>query len=200
MQVSVIAGPSNVGKSTAAKALGEIRGARLLEVDDLARSSTSKALAFERDPSVWDQSPTSLCELLIGKGIALWPEIASWIDGSIIDTDQPTIIEGEGPSPGHLRAYQGADVAAVFVIEPDARRLHDTLSERSQSYRKLPPLQQANVVQMNVLYGEWLRHECDRQGIPWIESQPWATLLTRCTEALLESKEPGRVTAMRTLD
>ena len=184
MPVSVIAGPSNVGKSTAARVLAETRGARLLEVDDLARSSTSSDLDFERDPSVWAQSPTSLCELLIRKGVALWPEIAAWIDGSI-DAEQPTIIEGEGPSPEHLRAYQGADVRAVFVIEPDPRRLHDTLSERSQSYRKLPPAQQANVVQMNVLYGEWLRHECDQQGSPWIESQPWATLLTRCADALL---------------
>jgi hypothetical protein len=185
MHMSVIAGPSNVGKSTAARALAEMSGARVLEVDDLARRSTLAALAFERDPSVWSKAPATLSRFLVEKGDALWPQILDWIRTSL-DAERPTIIEGEGPSPEHLhRARQDFELQAMFVIEPDPGRLHDTLTQRSRSFRNLPLTQQSNVIQMNVLYGEWLRQECERVGLPWTESQPWATLHARCADAFV---------------
>ena len=53
-----------------------------------------------------------------------------------------------------------------------------------QTFRRLPPLQQHNVTQMNVLYGEWLRDQCEVTSLPCLESQPWATLANRCARAL----------------
>ena len=184
MGVKLIAGPSNVGKSTAATVLAQAGGARVLEVDDLARCSSDPALAFERDPTVWAQPPSALRDLLIGKGEALWPEIERWIAASA-SADRQTIIEGEGPSPSQLlRAAKDHDARAVFVVESNPRRLFHTVFGRSESFRRLPPLQQHNVTQMNVLYGEWLRDQCEVTSLPCLESQPWATLANRCARAL----------------
>jgi len=184
MGVKLIAGPSNVGKSTVAASLVDGGGGRILHVDDLARRSSDRALAFERDPSVWSEPPDKLVQKLIGKGEALWPLIERWIYDAAQD-GTPTIIEGEGPSPEHVVVLsREQDVQPVFIIEPSSERLFGTLHQRSRVFRELPPSHRSNVVEMNVLYGEWLRGECDRLDLPWLISQPWSTLRDRCAAAL----------------
>jgi len=72
----------------------------------------------------------------------------------------------------------------VFVVEPNAERLYETLHQRSEAFRMLPKLERSNVVEMNVQYGDWLREGCVRLGLPCVESRPWGTLRERCAEAL----------------
>lgn len=184
MHISIIAGPSNVGKSTVAAAIARVSGSRVLHVDDLSRQSDDPALAFERDSSIWQESPEDLRDLLVAKGTALWPDVETWIEAST-QANLPTIVEGEGPSPEDVRSAQSTwHLRCVFIVETDPKKLDATLMNRSQSYRELPDDEKSNVVTMNVLYGEWLREECERLSLPCIGSRPWVSLPNRCRDAL----------------
>ena len=184
MPTLIIAGPSNVGKTTAASALASDTGWPLLSVDDLALASAHPALAFEREETVWRHPPRVLCELLVRKGEALWPDVLEQID-SHGSPGQPIIIEGEGPWPDAVTGLNGhRDIRAAFIVERDPTTLDRTLRHRSKRFRALPAWQQSNVVQMNVLYGEWLIGRCEGVGVPWLASQPWSTLRNRLTVAL----------------
>ena len=194
MSVLVMAGPSSVGKTTAARRIGSEVGASIWSVDGLARDHSHPALAFEKDATTWAMPPEALCELLIAKGRALWPEIETFIRKC--ETQSRTIVDGEGPEPEVVKQLPtDLGISAVFVVELDVRRLDRTLRERSIRYRLLPPAHQANVAHMNVCYGEWLVEECERVGLPWINSQPWATLAQRTIAAWDPSLNQGRAPA-----
>lgn len=164
-------------------ALAEEMGCPVLSVDDLARASSDPALAFERDNAIWKQSPDVLCELLIRKGEALWPEIRRHVEESQA-VGRTLIIEGEGPSPDLVNGLIAREmVRPAFIVERDAERLHQTLWVRSERYRVLPAWQRMNVVGMNLRYGEWLIEKCTEAEVPWLRSQPWNTLRARLASA-----------------
>ena len=182
MPVFVVGGPSNVGKTTAAVAVGRTLGCDVFAVDDLARASTHPALAFERDDTTWARPPAELVQLLIDKGAALWPAVADRI-ARARSANESVIIEGEGPSPASVASCGPGALRGAFIVELEAAVLDETLRRRSAAYRLLPPDRQASVVAMNVGYGQWLKRACDDVGVPWLPSQPWETLTDRPSEA-----------------
>ena len=182
MPVFIVGGSSNVGKTTAASAIAEQLGCAVLAVDDLARRSTATALAFERAAATWTRPPQELVGLLIQKGEALWPDIRAAITETVARRGT-LVIEGEGPAPAAMAPFRTDEVRAAFIVELDSDVLDRTLTSRSAAYRALPPVQQANVVAMNVGYGQWLIEECERAGQKWFHSQPWNTLRDRLAEA-----------------
>lgn len=85
-----------------------------------------------------------------------------------------------------MTRWDGLFVQAVYVVEDDPDRLHETFSRRSSASRflALSPAEQRGVVAMNVDYGAWLRAEAEARGQPWVTSWPWATLPERLLDAV----------------
>jgi len=57
---------------------------------------------------------------------------------------------------------------------------------RSSAFRLLDAGHQDSLVEMNVLYNDWIVEEADRYGVPAIASQPWPTLPARFVAAVHE--------------
>jgi hypothetical protein len=181
--VSLIAGPSSVGKSTVAAEIAIGRGAEIVHVDDLAKRSNDPAVAAERASDVWARSPGELKAMLVQRGEGLGPAIVTAIRRGLAGA-HPVAIEGEGIHPSLVARFATEGVRAAFVVEADGARIHRTLWSRSQSFRELPQEHRANVVGMNLLYGAWLREECERLRHIWLSSWPWNTLSERVAAAL----------------
>lgn len=206
--VLVLGGASGCGKTTAAERIGQRLGRPWLQVDDLrlaaqygvplASAARAELRFFLDTPNVWRLSPLALRDRLIAIGEAMIPAVEVVVEHHLA-TDKPLIIEGDGILPAlftrpTLRDHVAAGrVRGVFIGEGSADALAANL--RARRRRDLPPpgedataadaalLTQA---QMNYHYGEWLREEAQRRGLPVVATRLWHRLTTRILTAAAE--------------
>lgn len=174
----LIGGSSSVGKTTVAGAVAERLGWDVVGTDELLRDRP------ELDPlagssEIWDRAPAELCELLIAGAAAAIPHLIRCLTERAPSV-RGLVLEGERIHP-ELSSWlgQGRDASAVFIVETNAARLHDTLLARSQAFTKLAESRRRAVVEVDRLYGSWLLRETARLSLPCIASQPWDTLAER---------------------
>ena len=75
------------------------------------------------------------------------------------------------------RAADGAgegQVRAVFLYEPDEAALI-----RNYLGREPEAGEQVKRARVSWLYGQWLKEECERLGLPALPARPWETLHER---------------------
>lgn len=196
MFVLLIGGVSGAGKTTVAIEIGRRLGVPWLMVDDLRLAfqnsrailpDNPQALYYfteQREPPVWSDPPERVRDGLIAIGEVLAPALEA-----VVATHQlgahPVIIEGDGILPTLMRrpAMRRRDVRTglrlVFIIEPDEDVLWSNTLVRAHGIDGRSEAELRNEVHARWLFGEWLRAEADRRGLPVLESQPWETLADR---------------------
>ena len=111
-----------------------------------------------------------------------------------VATEMPLVLEGDALTPemAAQKAFDGFPagerVRAVFVIEPDERRLLEKMRTRSRGgFQDLPPEEQVRTTRWSWLYGRWLQEQARIYGVPVVEAQPWESLEGRIAAHVPES-------------
>lgn len=198
-KVLLIGGPSGVGKSIAARAIGQRFGLPWLQVDDLRlalqrsratlQEGTKALYFFEETPNVRRLPAEDLCKGLIAVGAVMSPAIEVVIENHI-DQAAPVVIEGDGilPSlfdraPVRARA-DGGRIRAIFVIEPDEQAILANIVARGRGMAGWSEDEVRTDARAKWLYGQWLTAEARQYGVPVLEPQPWETFTERILMAI----------------
>jgi 2-phosphoglycerate kinase len=178
--VVLIGGPSGAGKSTAAAEVARRLGWPWLMVDDLRLALARSGVPVPDADAVGAfDAPGGLVDL----AELMTPAIEVVIENHV-DQEVPVVIEGDGilPSLFDRRSVReratGGRVRAVFVHEPDEDALHASMQARRAG------LFSRAHARKNLLYGEWLKGEAERRGIPAIPARPRETLAERILGAV----------------
>jgi 2-phosphoglycerate kinase len=195
-QVLLLGGSSGTGKTVLAQQLAQRFGVGWIQVDDvrLALQSvttvdTHAGLHFFRATlDVWQRSASELRDRLIEVGRLVSQGLVPIIEHHL-ETSYPLILEGDGILPelvGEL-ARRGCDttrIRAVFLFEPDETGLLSNMIERGRRFDQHADAEQRAQVRMNWLYGQWLKSEAERLGLPLLSTHPRDTLHARVTQTL----------------
>jgi 2-phosphoglycerate kinase len=192
--VLLIGGPSGTGKTSLAFRLARHFAVGLTAIDDfqvvLERMTTP-----EQQPVLhfWRTHPhpgTLTSEEIMRQGLevarAMTPALEAVI-GDHLASNLPTVLEGDFIEPvlAIQPSFDGQSndgrVRAVFLYEPDERRILDNFSQREPEAGI-----QAKRARVSWLQGQWLAKECGRIGIPALPARPWRTLFRRAIEAGVE--------------
>ena len=174
-QVLLIGGPSAIGKTTIAAEVARRLGVPWLMVDDLRLALQRCGLPIpDADVVETFDRPGGLVAL----GDAIAPAIEVVIENHV-DQGIPIVIEGDGILPSlfdrtsvRARATNGR-VRAVFLTEDDEDALYANFQARQRGLRT------SAHAQKNFLFGQWLKREAERRGIPLAPARPWQSLADR---------------------
>lgn len=180
--VLLIGGPSGIGKSTVAAQVARDLDVPWLMVDDLRLALMRSGVAIPDNPHAEAFDPVNG---LVAVGEAVAPAIEVVIENHV-DQRIPVVIEGDGILPSlferdsvRARATNGR-VRAVYLTEPDADALYANLVARGADGWRDDLRWYAR---RSVAYGEWLRAEAERRGLPTVPARPWETLIDRILAA-----------------
>lgn len=207
-QVLLIGGSSGTGKTTLARALARHYGVPWLAVDDLRlaiQHVTTPAQhpvlhRFFTDEALYEDAD-AYRDALIAVAEAMAPAVAVVIANHLSQHREfdPCIIEGDGIVPWlavperaahspHLApvtaAMHAAQVRAFFVHELDEEGIRGAITGRTRGADIGFTEAQRATVRGSWLYGEWLRAEAERFGLPVLSSRPHDTLLARALALL----------------
>jgi 2-phosphoglycerate kinase len=105
------------------------------------------------------------------------PGLKAIVDRHIEDR-VPVIIEGDFIYPEFTLSFSKSDVKSIYLLESDKNQLLQNYLAREggefQNYR----------ADISIAYGEWIKNICVKNGINYIESRPWNTLLDRVIKLL----------------
>lgn len=196
-KVLLIGGPSGVGKTIAARQLGQRSGISWMQVDDLRLALLrSKAtlpertdvLYFFQDHHAWQLPPEQFCKGLIAVGEVMSPAIEVVVENHV-DTDAPIIIEGDAILPSLVarpevrKRMQNGQVQAVFLIEPEEQIILSNMLARGRGIDQYTEAEARTEARAKWLYGQWLTQEAQRFHLPVLEPHPWETLIERIRAA-----------------
>jgi 2-phosphoglycerate kinase len=188
--VVLLGGASGVGKSRIAADVAVRFGARLTGVDDfhvvLERMTTP-----EQYPELhrWRLHPKEVLALDDAEMLAhtrayaeVMAEALEAVIANHLDEGTAIVLEGDFILPSlatrsdHDGVAADGRVRAVFLLEDEAQLRTNFLAREGQD--------QARRARASWCYGEWLREECERLGVPAIPARPWGTVLERAVAAL----------------
>jgi 2-phosphoglycerate kinase len=183
--VLFIGGASGTGKSTLAYKLAKYYGVNVLEVDDIGQalkvSTTNENFPYIHYWSTginWkDIGVEGNLNWLINVSKEIFPAIKAIVDRHLED-NVPVIIEGDFIYPEFTLSFNNTKVKSIFVIESDKNQIIQNYFVREggelQNYR----------AEISIEYGRWLKNECKKMGINFIESRPWNNILERVIEEI----------------
>ncbi len=100
-------------------------------------------------------------------------------------TPHPLVLEGDVLLPAMAQHQVDVDpetrghVRAVFLHEENEAILLTGMRGRGRGFERYSATEQANQVRAAQLYGQWLRHEAERRGLPSLAARPYETLVER---------------------
>jgi 2-phosphoglycerate kinase len=190
-QVLLLGGASGTGKTAVSYRLAQYFGIGLTEVDDfqvlLERMTTPEqqpALHFWRTHPAPDQlSAEQIMEQGFSVGRAMTPGLEAVI-ANHLEAQTPVVLEGDfiHPALAAQQSFMGlpndGQVRAIFLDEPDEQQLLANFLQRE-------PASGPQTIRAKVswLYGQWLKSEAERYGLPVLPARPWDTLFDRIVAA-----------------
>ena len=183
--VLFIGGASGTGKSTLAYELSKYFEINVLEVDDIGqalKAMTTKdilpVIHYWNTGINWkDIGVNGNLKWLIDVSKEMIPGIKAIVDRHIEDR-VPVIIEGDFIFPEFTLSFKRSEVKCIYLLESDKNQILQNYLAREggelQNYR----------ADISILYGNWIKNICIKNGINYIESRPWDTLLNRAIEVL----------------
>jgi 2-phosphoglycerate kinase len=191
--VLLVGGSSGTGKTTIASEVGRRLGIAWGQADDfrlvLQRLTTPAQQPdlhfFISTESVWRRPPEDLRDRLITVG-RLVSRALEIVVTNHVATRAPLVLEGDGILPAFAvqRTFAGLDVGdqvrAVFLVEPDEDALLAAMLARGRGIDGHSVEEQRTQARASWLYGQWLRDEAERLGLPIIESCPGPRASTAC--------------------
>ena len=183
--VLFIGGASGTGKSTLAYQLAGFYGTNVLEVDDIAqalKASTTKdilpVIHYWSSGINWmDIGVEGNLNWLINVSKEIIPALKAVAERHIEDK-LPVIIEGDFIHPQLFMSFNIPEVRCFYVIESDKDQIIQNYLTREggdlQNYR----------ADICIGYGNWLKNECNKLGIKFIESRPWNNILKRVIDII----------------
>lgn len=194
-QILLIGGSSGTGKTVLAHQLARRFGVSVGEADDfrlgLQRVTTpvdQPALHFFlTTPAVWTLPAEELKDGLVAVSEVVSRAIEAVIDHHLA-TPFPIILEGDGIAPALAAQYISrgvpSSVRAFFLVEPTDAGIQANMMERGRGFDQFGVEEQRAQARMNWLYGQWLRTEARRLGLPVLSTRPRATLIERAATLL----------------
>jgi len=198
--VLLIGGSSGTGKTTLARAIARAAGAAWIEADDF-RLVLQRLTTPARQPElhaflsgdVWSRPPEELRDRFIAVG-EIVSNALEIVVANHVATDAPLVLEGDGivPAMASLRTFAGLEVGdlvrAVVLIEPDEAVILRAMLDRGRGIGRLTEPEQRAQARGSWLYGQWLRTQAERHGLPVVEARPWATLADRVRDIVDEPR------------
>ena len=191
-------GSSGTSKTSAAKAIAHRFGMECAQLDDfrlvleaMTTPSQQPALHILNDPQLGDNlSAEDMCQKLVDVAEVMSKAIESAIAHHVA-TEQALAIEGDGLLPGlaiqkhfHNLDVQPRQVRFVLLYEPDETAILANMKGRKRGIDQRPEAFQRKQARAAWLYGEWLKGEALRHGVPIVEPAPWQTLTDRIIGAI----------------
>jgi len=191
-QVLLVGGASGTGKTAISYRLAQYFGIGITEIDDfqvlLERLTTPEqqpVLHFWRTHPAPDQlAATEIMEQGLAVGHVMAPGLEAVI-ANHLETQTPIVFEGDfiHPALAARKTFSGnpndGQVRAIFLYEADERQLLTNFSQREPAHG--PATKRARV---SWLYGQWLKHEAERYGLPVLAARPWDTVFDRILAAV----------------
>lgn len=183
--VLLLGGPSGVGKSSVSYTLARHFGVGICEIDDLyivAKQISTPAQqpalhAWDTTPHAQELPAEQILELHIAACRAMAPSIDAVI-ANHVETNMPIVLEGDYVLP-EMMQNAVSEVTAVFLYEPD-----ETQILRNFAQREPDAGEQVKRAQVSLLFGQWLKAECERLGVVALPVRPWNSLRPRIVEAI----------------
>ena len=180
LRVILIGGPSNVGKSTLARALASTLGWPHTSTDSLGRHP-GRPWGHVR-PHVVEHylslSPDELFEAVLRHYASMWPAIQSMITAHARDPSaERLILEGSALWPESVATLRLEGVGAVWLTASD--------SFRQERIYKASGFEQASAREKTMIdkflgrthrYNERMMHALRRFDLPWVNVEETATL------------------------
>jgi 2-phosphoglycerate kinase len=197
--VLLLGGGAGTGKSTVAKQLAAKFSVPLLPLDDiwvLLKSATTREShpQFHLLDGGHDSAnnPSAAVQLFTRTSSAICRVMESVVAHHLEDGD-PVIIEGAAllPTFAALTKFNGrvakpGSVKGIFLFERSEHGLLHTLSLK-RGWSNEPTEAQLGHVRMHWEFGDKVRRDASRFGLPVLDSQPLDTLSTRVSEVLSHS-------------
>ena len=185
--VLLVGGPSGAGKSAACATLMRRYGLGCAEIDDMvaaARAMTTSdqqpALHYWTDNAAnREWTAEQLLETTLRTARAFQPAIQAVVDAHL-DNGPPVILEGDCLLPEVLAQppLTRPEVRAVFLYELDEEQLVANFDGREPDAGA-----QRMRARVSRMFGEWLRDEGIRCGVPALPVRPWDTIADRIAAA-----------------
>ncbi len=136
---------------------------------------------FEPPPDVMAQGPDHLLKLHIEAAEAMTGALEAFIDWELIEGHR-FVFEGAWITPeSAARRCASERERAVFIDEPVEQEILASMLQRSKRTEPLP--RQLTISAMAWRYGNWLREQTTRLGLPSVLAQPRQTLVDRIIAA-----------------
>ena len=186
-QVLLLGGPSGSGKTAVSYRLAQYFRIGITEIDDfqvlLEQMTTPEqqpVLHFWRTHPAPDQlSATEIME----QGLAVGQVMSMGLEAVIanhLESQAAVVLEGDfiHPSLAAQKSFAGlaneGRVRAIFLYEADERQLLTNFLQREPDSGL-----QSTRARVSWLYGQWLKEEAERYGLPVLPARPWDTLFER---------------------
>ena len=183
--VLLIGGASGTGKSTIANEFARRFAIPVTPIDDIVTALMTLTTPeqhpvlhrFWTELAATDWPADRIVEHTLEVVRVLTPGIRAVIDDHL-EFAAPVILEGDYLSPELVRADDDR-VRAVFIHEPDEAAITANLLAREPDAG--PQVKRAAV---NRRFGDQLRADAIRRGIPTVDTRPWPSLVDRVVARL----------------
>jgi 2-phosphoglycerate kinase len=192
-RVLLIGGTTAVGKSTSGALVAQRLGIPCLSADSvwkvLMAATTPESHPdfhhFEPPPEVHAKGPDHLLQLHIATAEAMTPALDAFLDWEVHEANR-FVFQGAWITPelAAKRCASGTE-RAVFIDEREEQEILGSMMRRSgRSAQGLDPLpRQLSISAMAWRYGNWLRRQTTRLGLPAVAARPRETLVERIIAA-----------------
>ena len=191
-EVLLIGGASGTGKTSISYRLARDHGVGITEFDDVVEAVKAMTTPAQQ-PALhhWDTHPEAMAwapEQIVDLTQQVCRQLhpaAEAVVANHLDTDVPVVLEGDQLLPRLVTQARFGGIPAagrvrgVFLVEPDQEQIAANLTAREPGGGDMTVR-----ARVSWLFGEALRAECERVGVPVVNPQPWETLLERVRAAL----------------